>query len=370
MQRKKISVIAVAVALPCALACAQSNVTLFGVADITLSRASQGGATKTYLTQGGLSASRLGVQGTEDLGGGYGAGVWLEGSVNLDDGTVGDRESMIWNRRSTVDLTTPVGALRLGRDYMPDSWNHVVFDPFGTSSGAGVGTNITGVFGANVRYTVPRSSRSISYLYGMAPNADSHGVRSLGFYAQVSYAFPDTSAKFDVGRYAGARVGYRTVNWNVAMAYAKSTGTLPFGPPSLVNYKAFNVGASYKFDSIGIMAKAGFNDSDHPANPKNTWWGVGAVIPVGPTGYVPVSFNRVRMDKPGKPGAMQLAVGYVYNLSKRTAIYVTQSHITNQNGGTWSFVGNFTTAGNPGFFGTLAGKGSGNATDIGIRHSF
>src|SRR5450830_354668 len=52
-------------------AVAQSSVTLYGVLDTTVQRASQGSAsiTRVYGT-GGNQYSRLGVRGTEDLGGG------------------------------------------------------------------------------------------------------------------------------------------------------------------------------------------------------------------------------------------------------------------------------------------------------------
>lgn len=350
---------------------AQSSLTIFGVVDATLSRANQGGVSKTYMTQGGQSASRLGLRGLEDLGGGYAAGFWMEGNLNVDTGSMGDG-TLLFNRRSTLDLSAPWGALRMGRDYMPDGWNHVVFDPFGLGSGVGSGTNITAVFGANVLYTLPRASNSLSYLYGIAPNADSHGYGVHGLYAQATYAFPETtpaSGGLELGRYLGGRIGYGTANSNIAASYARSSGSLPFGPPALVMYKAMNIGASYNFTFASVMAKIGINDSDSPFNPRNTWWSIGTIIPWG-RAYVPLSFNRVKSSAPNSPGADQTAVGYVYNLSRRTALYTTYSHISNRNGGTYSFVGNFSTAGNPGFFGTPAGKGSANGIDIGIRHVF
>jgi len=348
---------------------AQSSVVLFGVADVTLSHVSQNGVSKTYMTQGGQSASRVGLRDLEDLGGGYFAGFWVEGNLNLDNGSVGDGK-VLFNRRSTLDIAGPWGAFRMGREYMPDGWNHVVFDPFGLGSGVATGTNITGVFGANVLYTLPRASNSLSYIYGIAPNADSHGYGAHGLYAQATYAFPENvSGDPAFGRYVGGRIGYGTTNSNVAISYARSNGSLPFGPPTLVKYTAMNIGASYNFEVASVMAKMGVNDSDSPLNPKNTWWSIGAVVPAG-RGYIPVSFNRVKSDAQNSPGADQTAIGYVYNLSKRTALYTTYSHISNRNGGTWSYVGNFSTAGNPGFFGTPAGTGSGNGVDIGMRHTF
>lgn len=84
--------IAIPMAL-CALALdasAQSSVTLYGVLDTTVQRASQGSAsiTRVYGT-GGNQYSRLGIRGTEDLGGGLSAGFVLDAGLNVASGVGG-----------------------------------------------------------------------------------------------------------------------------------------------------------------------------------------------------------------------------------------------------------------------------------------
>ena len=95
-------------------------------------------------------------------------------------------------------------------------------------------------------------------------------------------------------------------------------------------------------------------------NTKYTATEIGAKIPMG-SGYIPVSYATGKNDQNSQSGN-QFAVGYVHNLSKRTALYTTYSTVSNKNAGTKFVVGagqDITTAG---------GKSTG--LDVGIRHSF
>jgi hypothetical protein len=55
----------------------------------------------------------------------------------------------------------------------------------------------------------------------------------------------------------------------------------------------------------------------------------------------------------------------VHNLSKRTVVYTSLSHLMNHHGGTFTFRGG-NGSGNPG----LVGAGSGTGYDFGIRTAF
>lgn len=58
-------------------AVAQSSVTLFGVIDADMKYVKTGDLKLKKLDSSGLSTSRFGVKGVEDLGGGLKAGFWL-----------------------------------------------------------------------------------------------------------------------------------------------------------------------------------------------------------------------------------------------------------------------------------------------------
>jgi len=157
---------------------AQSSLTLFGVVDTALQHGSGSVSNRTHLTPSGNQASRLGLRGTEDLGGGMSASFWLEADVRTDDGTgaatntnnqasggapaggLGGGQGLTFNRRSTVSLAGSWGEVRLGRDYTTQFLNLTVFDPFGT---LGVGTAQTLVSGLGGPVAA-RASNSVGYL--------------------------------------------------------------------------------------------------------------------------------------------------------------------------------------------------------------
>ena len=114
-------------------ASAQSSVTLFGVIDAAISgyknqSQTPSGATvdttQTAQTSSGYTGNRLGLRGSEDLGGGLAGNFWLEAGFNTDTGKgAASGGGINFNRRSTVSLSGAFGEVRLGRDYTPTFWN-------------------------------------------------------------------------------------------------------------------------------------------------------------------------------------------------------------------------------------------------------
>ncbi len=78
-------------------------------------------------------------------------------------------------------------------------------------------------------------------------------------------------------------------------------------------------------------------------------------------GEVRLAFSQYRTDVAAgtDPRARKIAIGYVHNLSKRTAVYTTFAH-TRANDGA--------TAANGGAAARVNGRS--NVVDLGIRHSF
>lgn len=111
-----------------------SSVTLFGVVGAAVRHVKNGDSS---LASGGVNSSRLGVRGTEELGGGPSDGFWLEHGFNVDCGTQTDA-NRYRNRRSTVSLVSSLGEIRLGRDFTPTYTGHADYDPFGDN---GVGAS-------------------------------------------------------------------------------------------------------------------------------------------------------------------------------------------------------------------------------------
>jgi len=113
----KKSLIALSVLAASGAAMAQSSVTLYGIADVWVGRTSvtdiAGVKTSaTLMESGGLSGSRLGFKGTEDLGGGLKAVFVLEQGIALDTGTGGS-----FNRQSYVGLAGGFGEVTFGNTW-------------------------------------------------------------------------------------------------------------------------------------------------------------------------------------------------------------------------------------------------------------
>ena len=88
---------------------------------------------------------------------------------------------------------------------------------------------------------------------------------------------------------------------------------------------------------------------------------LGLTAPVGP-GTVRVSYNDVDLKNSGND-AQKFAIGYVYDLSKRTAIYGTYAHVKNKGAAAFGAAPGGLT------FTTPAGQNV-NGYEFGVRHSF
>jgi len=120
------------------VASAQSSVTIFGVVDLSINNIKNGDLRTTSMQSNQLNSNRLGFRGFEDLGGGLGAGFWIEGAMSNENGQAAGQT---WQRRSTVSLISQAaGEIRLGRDYVPSFWNRVFFDVYGAN---GLGNDTT-----------------------------------------------------------------------------------------------------------------------------------------------------------------------------------------------------------------------------------
>lgn len=359
----KKSLIALAALAASGIASAQSSVTLFGIVDVAISRYSVsgvGGSNFTGLTSSGYNSGRIGFRGVEDLGGGMSASFWLEGGVSADNGQAA---GLNFTRRSTVSLAGGWGELRLGRDYTPTFLNDSVFDPFGTN---GVGTNLiakarntttgagltSGAAGANP--TVTRSSNSIGYF--LPPNLG-------GFYGQVMYAFHEqTAPNTSQGRYIGGRIGFAQGPFNVALAHGRTDGSNPVAAAT-PDVRTTNIGGQWDFGVAKLLGEYSHERYDVAVGTSNTnkGWLIGTLVPVG-AGEIRASYSRVKLDTAGAdPRANQFAVGYVHNLSKRTALYATYARIRNRDGAALVVA--------PGVITPVANARS-TGYDIGIRHSF
>jgi predicted porin len=347
MQRKimkKLAVLAV-LATAAVAANAQSTVTLFGVADVAMRNVKNGDNSVQSLTSGGINTSRLGFRGVEDLGGGLRAGFWLESGLNMDSGTAGDTAGRFWNRRSTASLSGQFGEVRLGRDFSPSYSAFTDFDVFGDN-----GVAAGGKFFNKLGTTVDTNTR--------ADNLVSYFLPAMGgVYGQVAVAAGEgTSGK----KYMGGRIGYAAGPLNLNFGYGTTSVTpLVAGADK---YKVATVGASY---DLGVAKLQGYYSQNKYAAQKVATYSLGASMPVGTVGVLKAAYTSVNAKGTGIDAndAHQFALGYVYNLTKRTALYTTVAKINNK--GNAAYV----VDGNPALANPSKGADS-TGYEFGMRHAF
>jgi predicted porin len=398
----KKSLIALAALAATSAAFAQSSVTLFGVVDLAYENVKTNAGRVSGIAPSANSSSRLGFRGVEDLGGGMSASFWLEAALapmngSGSSGTTNNNQStnlqgtalggFTFNRRSTVSLSGPFGELRVGRDYVPTFWNYTVYDPFGTNS---VGSTIGAYTGNGFANTFVRASNSVGYF--LPGNLG-------GFFGQAMYAFgnratTETATAYagtpnaatvntkNNGRYVGLRVGYGQGPINTAIAYGRTTYAAGTNSSSILglaaapsgNFTDLNWGGSYTFGSIKAMAQIFRQKGEDAVVPGNTakvtGWGLGADWGVG-AGDVLVSYSRAKLNANlgVDPSASKWAIGYVHNLSKRTAVYAYYAHVSNKDGAAQT-AGSFSSGGLGAVAGAANANGSSSGFDIGLRHAF
>lgn len=330
---------------------AQSSVTVFGVADIgyvhTSANGTSGNVSRDQLASDGNTSSRLGFRGTEDLGGGMKAGFWLEGALAIDS-----PGSLTLQRRSTVELSGSFGEIRLGRDYVPTFTNlTVAYHPFGTN-GVGNAGQLFYPVSANgtSSSTHVRSNNGINYF---TPNV-------AGFQANLMYAYGEklsnAGATQNDDTYAGGRISYANGPLNLAVATGKTkyaTG----------NYTQSNFAANYQLGAAKLMYLWGENKVGVTKTTSNM---VGVQYKVSDTGEIRAAYTALKasgfVSTAGVDDASQATVGYVHNLSKRTALYTNYSVVDNKGTGKQFVVGGGDKA-------TVAG-GNSTGYEFGVRHSF
>lgn len=341
------------------VASAQSSVTLFGIVDLSVNAVKNGSLSQKALASNQLNSNRLGFRGVEDLGGGMRAGFWLEGAMNNDDGTgAATGGGQNWQRRSTVSLMGGFGEIRLGRDYTPSFWNLTIFDPFGTN-GLGSSLNITattlGLPAGSAPTTVVRANNTVGYFLPAMG----------GVYGQVQAAAGEGVAG---NKYIGARLGYAGGPVNVAAAFGKTYKAAGLAG----EFKDINFGASYNLGFMSLMGTYDKRDLTPTGGAKRDQKNVmvGATVPFGQS-TLKFSYNKASGTQGGSAtdfDAKQIAFGYQYDLSKRTAIYATVSSLNNDGTGGLTGTGaRFNIGVGPAM---TQGGDTSRGYNLGVRHSF
>lgn len=302
---------------------AQTNVTIYGVADAGIRYDDSDAATnnKTWKLDSGLqSGSRLGFKGTEDLGGGLSAIFTLENGFNIDNGAL-KTNNVLFDRQAWVGVSGGFGAVKLGRQYAPIRVALESVDPFGLG-GAGNAANFFNVHGERTDNTVNYTTANFG-----------------GFSGQVAYSFGEVAGDTSTGRHVGLSAGY--ANGPISVVAAYHTQELVTGTPATTpngDQKTALVGGTYNFGVAKLHAAYSRTEGDSAAGVTNLDRNdalIGVTVPVG-AGTILASYNRRSDDIAGTGGASRdasrIALGYSHSLSKRTNLYTMYARTSNDAG--------------------------------------
>lgn len=322
-------------------ALAQSSVTVYGIVDMGVVRDDNGAAansTKYSLDSGNQSGSRLGFKGTEDLGAGLKANFVLEMGLKADTGA---SDGTTFGRQAFVGLSGDFGAVNFGRQKSLTYVASESIDPFAV----GLAGNMNRLFG-----TVTRVDNAAIYT---TPNMS-------GFSAAALYGFGETAGdntKSSVRSLAGT---YNAGPVFASVVYEKAydaVTTAPYVLAAGTRLEKTLVGGSYDF---GVAkAHAAFEQLkavNGAAEGKANIYMVGVTVPVGAGAFL-ADYTKLtnKTALVTDANSQQYALGYTYNLSKRTNLYTSYSYTKNDK---FAFV-NVKDAG-----------ASDKLFNAGIRHSF
>lgn len=308
---------------------AQSNVQLYGVVDMGVAHYSNGITTVNNISQGGLSNSRIGVKGSEDLGGGLSAIFQAESGFCGNGGYGGALSSggycsggLFMGRQSWVGLKGGFGQFTMGRQYTYSDDDLFDFDPFTDNTLGGNGNLIEGGPSA-----IPvRVSQMVEY---DTPNFS-------GFDVGAQYIFGDgiglttttngqTSSQ-TTGGYA-LRGRYQTGGLKLSALYYRQNDQ-----SGKATIKDTQIAGAYDFGVARVYGIYGQNKPDSSVVsaklPEKKWYMLGVSVPVGP-GSILAAYTHAKNDTQTDANANQYALGYLYSLSKRTTIYTVYSRIAN-----------------------------------------
>ncbi|CAL8475625.1 porin [Caballeronia sp. S22] len=332
-------------------AAAQSSVTLYGLIDTGINYRTSAGITSSgkpgsalVLASGNDFTSRWGLLGYEELGGGMKAIFQLEngfsavtGAGNFSVPFPNDTNSL-FDRMAIVGIKSPLGTVRLGRNYSP------------FYEGVVAGDTAISNFGS-MSLVVMSNSSNVNPKLGPAGEISGINSRVNGglMYAwvnnSVKYTIPDNtygfsgSALYSFGGTAGSIQNKST--WSANLDWTNGTLGLISGyfdakdPSGLTNnpwLRAYALGITYVFGSV----KTGFEFSKfrNPTTGANqNFYYVSTSWQTTPFLSFVADYTHLQDLQNSSAGSNVYRVGTTYFLSKSSSIYADIGYADNKSQG-------------------------------------
>ena len=289
-----------------------ATVTLYGIVDAAVeysnsdanTTATAPGDATLRMIDGGHSASRLGVRGREDLGGGLSAVFAIEHGLRMDTGqtaggTAPNNQTQFWNRQAWVGLEGAWGALTAGRQYTLLWDTLIATDP----TGFGFYENVSKLFNNRVDnallYRTPTLAGGLTgyamFAFGETSTAGTPSTDTWGL-----------GVRWDYGPIIGGASYTR---------YGQATGP---------DRSESGVGAAWKFGASGQVGGGLIRSDLATGSNLDQYYVSGSLSVLGGVVYL----NYQYVDPDAGDARNQLGLAYSHGFSKRTSGYVALGMLT------------------------------------------
>jgi predicted porin len=283
----KKSLVALAVLAASGAAMAQSSLTLYGIADLWVGNLKNDGK-GVVMGNGGLSTSRLGFKGSEDLGGGLTANFTFEQKLQLTNGAT---NANTFDRQANVGLSGGFGTIKLGRGWNP------MDDVFGLSN-----SGFDSALSANSVWLNSYNGAADAQLYYASPEF-------AGFTAAASTQLKDDAPG---GKLSAFSLSYANGPIAVNLGYEKDEAN--------GDQKGTIINGSY---DLGVAKLLGSyyttNNTGGTAGLKANSFQLGADVPLSSALMLSVGYASSKFK--GGEADNGYSIAAMYSLSKRTVVY-------------------------------------------------
>ena len=309
---------------------AQSNVSAYGLLDLSIgSSKTAGAASVNNVDSGKMTTSYLGFSASEDLGSGLSAMVRVESFMRGDTGEAARfNGDAFWARTALVGLThRQLGTVTLGRNTTALFVQTLLFNACGDSFG----------YSPSIRhyFTSGTVTGDTGWNQSIAYSSPSIGNVRFG----VASAMRSSGALRSNGGNWSANIGYSA--GPLAMS-AVVQDVKKDGPAAVADTRTSQLNGSYDFGTLKAFLQVG-EVKNHTSGNKHDISGVGVRIPLGASAAI---LQHGTLDSATGADRRTTSLGYLHNLSKRTELYAV--YLNDK----------------------VVGSGTSRAYSLGMRHRF
>jgi predicted porin len=293
---------------------AQAQLTMFGVLDTFATRLHADGlAPVARLDASGLLASRIGLRGREELGGGWRGNFLLEAGLDSDVGAQAD-SNRLFNRLAWLGLSGAPGELRLGRQNTPQFYMNGKFDAFTSATQASGWNNL---FGAP-----PRVDNAVGYF---SPAWGGLTVQALVARGASGGAVPAAETAANQSIHLAAEATGEGWYWGANYQLVRNAG-LPYSA------RRSSMGGSWHAGQGWTLFAAAGRETRSDASQHSGVYSLSLRYRAAGPYSVSVGWAglRDRLAGPGHGDADQLSALCLYLLSTRTTVYGALARLDQQ----------------------------------------